>query len=101
MVGVGSALGEWHQFALTPRTVAAELYLVVFGSLIAYSAYLYALEHLPIATVSLYAYINPIIAVLLGSLVAAEPFTPRVLVAAALVLTGVTIVRREQRGGSW
>jgi drug/metabolite transporter (DMT)-like permease len=101
MVGVGTALGEWHQFALTPRTVAAEIYLIVFGSLVAYSAYLYALEHLPIATVSLYAYINPIIAVLLGSLVAAEPFTPRVLVAAALVLIGVTIVRRVQRGGSW
>ena len=100
MVGIGTVLGEWHQFALTPRTVVAEVYLIVFGSLVAYSAYLYALEHLPIATVSLYAYVNPIIAVLLGSLVAAEPFTPRVIVAAALVLIGVTIVRRAQRGGS-
>ena len=100
MVGVGAVLGEWQQFALSPRTVAAEIYLIVFGSLIAYSAYLYALQHLPIATVSLYAYVNPIIAVLLGSLIAAEPFTPRVVVAAALVLTGVAIVRRVQRGGS-
>ena len=101
MVGVGTALGEWQQFALTSRTVVAEIYLIVFGSLVAYSAYLYALEHLPIATVSLYAFINPIIAVLLGSLVAAEPFTPRVVVAATLVLIGVAIVRRVQRGGSW
>jgi drug/metabolite transporter (DMT)-like permease len=100
MVAVGTVLGEWHQFALTPRTVAAEIYLIVLGSLVAYSAYLYALVHLPIATVSLYAYINPIIAVLLGSLVAGEPFTPRVVVAAALVLIGVTIVRRVPRGGS-
>ena len=100
MVAVGTALGEWQQIALTPRTVAAEIYLIVFGSLLAYSAYLYALEHLPITTVSLYAYINPIIAVLLGSLIADEPFTPRVVVAAALVLLGVTIVRRVQRGGS-
>ena len=100
MVAVGSALGEWQQFALTPRTIAAEIYLIVFGSLVAYSAYLYALEHLPITTVSLYAYINPIIAVLLGSLIVDEPFTPRVVVAAVLVLLGVTIVRRVQRGGS-
>ena len=99
MVAVGASLGEWQQVALTPRTVAAEIYLIVLGSLVAYSAYLYALEHLPIATVSLYAYVNPIIAVLLGALVAAEPFTPRVVVAAALVLIGVTIVRRAPRGG--
>ena len=100
MVAVGSALGEWHQFALTSRTAVAEIYLIVFGSLVAYSAYLYALAHLPIATVSLYAYVNPIIAVLLGSLIVGEPFTPRVVVAAALVLIGVTIVRRVPRGGS-
>jgi drug/metabolite transporter (DMT)-like permease len=100
MIAVGTALGEWQQFALTPRTLTAEIYLIVFGSLVAYSAYLYALAHLPIATVSLYAYVNPIIAVLLGSLIAAEPFTPRVVVAAALVLIGVTIVRRVPRGGS-
>jgi drug/metabolite transporter (DMT)-like permease len=100
MVGVGGALGEWHQFALNPRTLAAEVYLIVLGSLVAYSAFLYALAHLPITTVSLYAYVNPVIAVLLGSIVAAEPFTPRVVVSAALVLTGVTIVRRVQRGGS-
>lgn len=96
MVAVGTALGEWHQFALTPKTIGAEIYLIVFGSLVAYSAYLYALAHLPIATVSLYAYVNPIIAVLLGSLIAAEPFTPRVVVAAALVFAGVTIVRRRE-----
>ena len=100
MIAVGTALGEWQEFAVTPRTIAAELYLIVVGSLVAYSAYLYALEHLPIATVSLYAYINPIIAVLLGTLVASEPFTVRVVAAAGLVLIGVAIVRRSPRGGS-
>ncbi len=48
------------------RSLAAEVYLIVFGSLGAYSAYVYALQHLSVATVSLYAYINPIIAVILG-----------------------------------
>lgn len=100
MIAVGTALGEWQHFAVTPRTIAAELYLIFFGSLVAYSAYLYALDHLPIATVSLYAYINPMIAVLLGTLVASEPFTLRVVAAAGLVLIGVAIVRRAPRGGS-
>lgn len=97
---VGSVLGEWQQLSFTPTTLAAQLYLVVFGSLAAYSAYLYALAHLPIATVSLYAYINPIIAVLLGAAFAQEALTPRIAAAAALVLGGVAIVRQASRGES-
>lgn len=99
LMSVGTALGEWSHLAFTPRTIAAELYLIVFGSLIAYSAYLYALNHLPVATVSLYAYINPVIAVMLGTLFAGERFSPRVVAAAALVLGGVAIVRTAPRGG--
>ena len=99
MLGVGTALGEWGRLAFTPRTAAAELYLIGFGSLIAYSAYLYALNQLPVATVSLYAYINPIIAVMLGTLFASEPFTPRIAAAAALVLTGVATVGTARSGG--
>ncbi|MGH9237644.1 MAG: EamA family transporter [Vicinamibacterales bacterium] len=99
LMSVGTALGEWSRLAFTPRTIAAELYLIVFGSLIAYSAYLYALKHLPVATVSLYAYINPVIAVMLGTLFAGERFSPRIVAAAALVLGGVAIVRTAPRGG--
>ena len=99
LTAVGSSLGEWDQLSFTPRTVAAQMYLIAFGSLVAYSAYLYTLEHLPMATVSLYAYINPIIAVLLGAIFASEPLTPRIAAAAAIVLAGVTIVRRSSRGG--
>ena len=50
------------------------IYLVIVGSIVGYSAYVYALKYLPIATVSLYAYVNPIIAVILGSLLLDEPF---------------------------
>lgn len=100
MIAVATVLGEWPRLTFTTRTAAAEAYLIVSGSLVAYSAYLYALRHLPISTVSLYAYINPIIAVLLGTLVASEPFTLRVVAAAVLVLAGITIVRRAPRGGS-
>ena len=56
-------------------------------------AYVYALKHLPVSTVSLYAYINPVIAVLLGTVFLDEPFGPRVIVAAALVFLGSAVVR--------
>jgi hypothetical protein len=69
------------------------IYLVLIGSVVGYSAYVYALKYLPIATVSLYAYINPIIAVLLGTLMLDEPFTARIVAASALVLAGVAVVR--------
>jgi len=96
-LAVATAAGEWHTLSFTGRSLAAEVYLIVFGSLGAYSAYVYALQHLPVATVSLYAYINPIIAVILGVLIANEPFGPRVLIAAAMVLAGIAVVRAGTR----
>lgn len=93
MLAVATARSEWSDLAFTPRSLAAELYLTVFGSLIAYSAYVYALKHLPVSTVSLSAYVNPVIAVCLGALLLGEPFGPRVVVASATVLLGVGVVR--------
>ena len=61
--------------SFTPRTAGAMIYLVLIGSIVGYSAYVYALKYLPISTVSLYAYVNPIIAVVLGTLLLDEPFT--------------------------
>jgi drug/metabolite transporter (DMT)-like permease len=51
------------------------------------------LKHLPVATISLYAYVNPIIAVVLGTLILAEPFNARMAIAAAVVLAGMLLVR--------
>jgi drug/metabolite transporter (DMT)-like permease len=93
LIGIGTALGEWSRLAFTPRTAIALLYLVVVGSIVGYSAYVYALKFLPVSTVSLYAYVNPIIAVALGTLLLAEPLTVRTVVAVALVFVGITIVR--------
>ena len=63
------------------------------GAIGGFSAYAYALKYLPVATVSLYAYVNPIIAVVLGTLVLSEPFGVRMLVAALVVFVGVALVR--------
>ena len=90
---VGILRGEWSALAFNNRTASALVYLVVAGSVVAYSAYTYALKHLPVATVSLYAYINPVIAVVLGTLVLNEPFSARIVVAGAIVLAGTAMVR--------
>jgi drug/metabolite transporter (DMT)-like permease len=92
-----TARGEWSELHFTTRTAAAEVYLVVFGSLVAYSAYVFALKHLPVSTVSLYAYVNPVIAVILGTLLLDEPFGWRVVISSAVVFCGVAVVRWNAR----
>ena len=82
LLTAATAHGDWAQLSFTPRTIAAMLYLSIAGSLIAYSAYIYAIQHLPLQLVSLYAYINPMIAVALGTLLLNEPLSARILVAA-------------------
>ena len=93
LLAAGLARGEWTMLAFNLRTSAALAYLVVVGSVIGFSAYAYALKHLPVATVSLYAYVNPLIAVVLGVIVLKEPFNARMIAAAAVVLGGMTLVR--------
>jgi drug/metabolite transporter (DMT)-like permease len=84
--------GDWQQLSFTSRTTVAMIYLSIAGSLVAYSAYIYAIQHLPLSLVSLYAYINPMIAVTLGTLLLSEPFTTRIAFAAGLVFTGTWVV---------
>lgn len=93
LLAVGTVIGEWSRITLSQRSVIAELYLIVVGSWIGYSAYVYALQHLPVSTVSMYAYVNPVIAVLLGTWLLDEPFGLRVVIASAMVLLGIAIVR--------
>jgi drug/metabolite transporter (DMT)-like permease len=94
LVAGGALRQEWRTVAFTARTFAAWLYLVFFGGIAGFSAYVYALKHLPVSTVSLYAYVNPIIAVALGTLVLGEPFSPRIASAAVVVMIGMWMVRR-------
>lgn len=95
LVIVGTLAGEWRAFAFTPRTLAAVTYLVLAGSIAGFSAYAYALKHLPVATVSLYAYVNPVLAVLLGTLILSEPLNPRLAIAGAIVLAGIALVSKR------
>jgi drug/metabolite transporter (DMT)-like permease len=96
MLVAGTAAGEWRTLHFTPRTAAAFAYLTTIGSIGGFAAYVYALKHLPIAFVSLYAYINPVIAVVLGVLILGEPFSSRTVVAAGIVLAGVALVQAKR-----
>ncbi len=92
---LGSALGEFHDVnvaAFSLRSVLGFLYLVVFGSIIAFSAYVWLLRASTPARVSTHAYVNPVVAVLLGWALADEPLTPRMLVAAAVIVIGVALI---------
>ena len=84
--------GEWPSVSFNLRTGAATIYLTIFGSIAAYTCYAYALKHLPVSTVSLYTYANPVIAVVLGTVLLDEPFGARMLVAAAIIALGMVIV---------
>jgi drug/metabolite transporter (DMT)-like permease len=90
---VGSALGEWPGWHLSPKGLGAIAYLVVFGSILGYSAYSYALRHASATIVGTYAYVNPVIAVLLGWLLLQEPITGRTVAAMALILGAVVWIQ--------
>ncbi|MGH2498622.1 MAG: EamA family transporter, partial [Candidatus Limnocylindria bacterium] len=83
--------------AFAPRSLVAWLYLVTFGSLLAFSAYTWLLQHAPVSTVATYAYVNPVVAVFLGTLVLAEPITPTIVVGATVVLVAVALIVRAPR----
>jgi drug/metabolite transporter (DMT)-like permease len=92
MLVAGTLHGEWSRLAFTPKTAWAFAYLTLAGSIVAFAAYSYALRHMDVAIVSLYTYINPVIAVVLGALVLGEPLGWRMFVAAGLIAVGVLIV---------
>ena len=71
------------------RSIVAFAYLVVFGSIVAFTAYTWLLANVPVSTVATYAYVNPVVAVALGALVYTEPITPRTLLAAILIIGAV------------
>jgi drug/metabolite transporter (DMT)-like permease len=85
--------GTWDG-VWSAKVLCAVLYLSVFGSIVAYSAYLHALQNLPVAVVSLYTYINPVVAVALGSMVYGESRGMREVFAMVVIFSGVWLTNR-------
>ena len=92
---VALASGEFTRFqpsGVTRESLAALGYLVAVGSLVGFTAYAWLLRVAPLPLVATYAYVNPIVAVALGSLVLGEPVTPRTLVAGVIIVVAVAII---------
>jgi drug/metabolite transporter (DMT)-like permease len=100
MTAAGTVRGEWADLFFTTRTAIALVYLSTLGAIGGFVAYTYALRHLPVSFVSLYAYVNPVIAVALGVFFLDEAFTWRMAVAAVLVFAGVAVVRWTSKPAS-
>ena len=91
----GSLAGDWSALAAETPTLKSLLalgYLIVFGSIVAFSAYVWLLRVASPARVSTYAYVNPLVAVLLGWAFANEALTMRMLIAAAVIIAGVVLI---------
>jgi drug/metabolite transporter (DMT)-like permease len=101
MVSLGSLGGEWGRLDLDGAGSASWIafaYLVLVGSLVAYSAYVWLLARAPLSLVTTYAYVNPAVAVALGALFLSEPLTPSVLVGGGIIIAAVAwVITAESR----
>jgi drug/metabolite transporter (DMT)-like permease len=103
---MGTALGQWPQFHLTHAAIGSLAWLITGGSLLGYTCYIYLLEHVPVAKVSSYSYVNPVVAVLLGIFLLHERPAPAefagmagIVVAVFLLTTAQVKARAEPQPG--
>jgi drug/metabolite transporter (DMT)-like permease len=88
-------IGEWGQFqptSVSTRSVAGLVYLIVFGSGIGFVAYTWLLRNAPTSLVSTYAYVNPVVALVLGNIFANETLDARDVIAALVIIAGVILI---------
>jgi drug/metabolite transporter (DMT)-like permease len=100
MIIAGLAHGEARTFQLsrvTALSVGAFTYLVLIGAVVGYTAYIWLLRHCDPSKVATYAYVNPVVAVLLGAFFAGETLTLRTAVAAAIIVGAVAVVITAQQ----
>ena len=96
----GLAMGETERITfatISTRSVLSLMYLIVFGSLIAFSSYVWLLKVSTPARVATYAFVNPVVAVFLGVTLGGEPFGLKTLIASAIILTGVILITLKPR----
>jgi drug/metabolite transporter (DMT)-like permease len=85
-----------HHFAPSTQSIIGWIYLVTFGSIVGYTAYVWLLANAPLGLVSTYAYVNPVVAIALGVIFRGESLTWRLLIGAVIVVVAVAaVVRRE------
>lgn len=97
---VGALTGEWSRFepsAVSANSIFGVIYLIVFGSLIGFTAYSWLLKNAQPSMVATYAYVNPVIAVLLGWLIAGESMTGQMLIGAGVIVGSVMLITSQKK----
>ena len=92
--------GEFHALhwsAISSRSILGLAYLITFGSIVAFTAYTWLLQRCPPTLVATHTYVNPIVAVLLGWLLASEPLNSRIVIASTAILGAIVLIRRGER----
>ena len=100
-LAAGTLRGEWGEFdagAVSGRSIAAFAYLVLVGSVIGFSAFVWLVQHAPISKVTTYAYVNPVVALVLGRIAFDEPVPAAALAGAVVVVGSVAAVVRAEPG---
>src|SRR4029079_12907135 len=92
MAGVAGEFGRFDAAAVTGDAVAALAYLLVIGSLLAFTVYGWLLRVAPLPFIATYAYVNPVVAVILGTVVLGEPLDTRTVVAGAVIVGAVALI---------
>ena len=96
LLPIGLATTSPHPADFSSRSIFGWVYLVTFGSLVGYTAYVWLLDNAPLGTVATYAYVNPVVAIALGAIVLGESLTWTIVVGAVLVLACVALVIRQE-----
>lgn len=100
LFAASALVGEWHALnlaAITPNSLWGLAYLVTFGSLVGFVAYTWLLRNAPTPLVATYAYVNPVVAIIMGSLIGQETITPRMLFSAAIIIGAVVLITLARR----
>jgi drug/metabolite transporter (DMT)-like permease len=100
LLAAAGLTGEFHSThwaSISMKSILGLAYLIVFGSIIAFTAYTWLLQRCPPALVATHTYANPVVAVFLGWLLASEPLTPRVVLASVAILGAIVLIRRGER----
>jgi drug/metabolite transporter (DMT)-like permease len=102
-LAISGVLGEWSQFDAAKITTPSLLglgYLIVFGSLVGFASYTWLLRAAPTTLVSTYAYVNPVVALLVGAIIGNEVISGQMLLAAVIILASVALITstRQPKG---
>jgi drug/metabolite transporter (DMT)-like permease len=100
LLAAAALTGEFHAThwaSISSKSILGLAYLIVFGSVVAFTAYTWLLQRCPPALVATHTYANPVVAVFLGWLLASEPLTMRVVLASVAILGAIILIRRGEQ----